>query len=68
MCHRWCDRKVAATHGAAYGGLGGPMGPVLLSSPPGCEEPGLLLLPGLFSLYLEGFSSLVNGLLSHSFP
>lgn len=44
------------------------MGPVLLSSPPGCEEPGLLLLAGLFSLYLEGFSSLVNGLLSLSFP
>lgn len=44
------------------------MGLVLLASPPGREESGLLLLAGLFSLYLEGLYSLVNGLLSHSFP
>lgn len=44
------------------------MGPVLLSSLPGCEEPGLLPLARLLSLCLEGSSSLESGLLSHSFP
>lgn len=49
----------------AYGGLRGPVGPALLSLPPGCGDLDQVLLAWLFSL--EGSSS-VNELLSHSLP